>query len=109
MANLTTSPSRQVFAPVMVELAATPFATVPDTDAASRSPIAEPDAVITYGAPVMAVPAMDVVIVASAVERTLPSIEPTSVMRPLKGARNTALAAVRLAALQDTTASGSGW
>src|SRR5947207_1817168 len=89
MAILITSPSRQVLAPVMVEFAATPLATMPETAAASRSPIADADEVRTNAPPVIAVPAIDAVAVASAVASTAPSMVPISLTVPLNGARIT--------------------
>jgi hypothetical protein len=74
--------------------------------AASRSPIADEDCVMTNAPPVIAVPAIEVVTVASAVERTLPSMVPTSLTVPLNGARTTPATPVRqLNAVVPTTTS----
>jgi len=89
--------SKQVFAAVMTEFDTSRLRRPRDAGCIEIT-IADELKAITYAPPVMAVPAIEGVTVASAVERTLPSMLPISLTEPLKGARITALPAARLAA-----------
>src|SRR5690348_5009852 len=110
MVYLMTSPSLQAFAPVIVDPAAVPLLPTPDVLAKARLPAAEPDCVMVNAPPVMLVPAIEVVTVASAVVAAGPLMVPTSTPLPRNGARTTPTRPVAtLARLPSVIASVNGW